>query len=389
MKTVYIHIGSPKTGTSALQLFLLKNRERLELLGLDYPAHKTDKNMIASGNGVVLAMALKNGQIQEAAKVAEQLKKCIGTLILSSEYFMRLDKKYVFQLSELFPGAKIIVYVRRQADGLMAAYAQRVKRRNEPRSIEEYLSEGNQDLFSLACLEYYASAFGRDNVIVRPYEKTQFIGDNIFSDFLCQLGHQLSGEFWLPETRINTSYPRQLLEFKRILNHFRLEGNPFNEALQHCSDNCGLQFVWNCQLLSPAHQRKIDLRHEEQNMKVAERFLHRKDGRLFLEPSQDPDDEWKDFPGLTKLDVCVIADAMMKYDFKLACLFKEVISKGLKSSDQSLCEAAKVLKPILEMDNVKNADQFSISRLARQIQKKLLKKAWSGIMAVSGIKLRD
>ena len=36
MKTLYLHIGTPKTGTSALQSFLLSNSELLESRGACY-----------------------------------------------------------------------------------------------------------------------------------------------------------------------------------------------------------------------------------------------------------------------------------------------------------------------------------------------------------------
>ena len=37
MKTVYLHIGMPKTGTTALQMFLPLNEEALSQNGFSYP----------------------------------------------------------------------------------------------------------------------------------------------------------------------------------------------------------------------------------------------------------------------------------------------------------------------------------------------------------------
>lgn len=37
MKTLYVHVGQPKTGTTALQVFCLKNRKVLNKKGYEYP----------------------------------------------------------------------------------------------------------------------------------------------------------------------------------------------------------------------------------------------------------------------------------------------------------------------------------------------------------------
>ena len=37
MSTVYIHVGTPKTGTSAIQVFFTKNRKLLKEKGVCYP----------------------------------------------------------------------------------------------------------------------------------------------------------------------------------------------------------------------------------------------------------------------------------------------------------------------------------------------------------------
>ena len=51
MSTVYIHVGTPKTGTSAIQVFFTKNRKLLKEkgvcypdLGFDFPGIKSNRN---------------------------------------------------------------------------------------------------------------------------------------------------------------------------------------------------------------------------------------------------------------------------------------------------------------------------------------------------------
>lgn len=59
-KTLYLHIGTPKTGSSAIQTFLEQNRETLRSKGIDYPGGPAKKTQFSaqSGNGRDLCLAL-------------------------------------------------------------------------------------------------------------------------------------------------------------------------------------------------------------------------------------------------------------------------------------------------------------------------------------------
>ena len=49
-KQIIIHVGPAKTGTSALQYFLLRNRNELKKVGYYYPEHRIDENDISGGH---------------------------------------------------------------------------------------------------------------------------------------------------------------------------------------------------------------------------------------------------------------------------------------------------------------------------------------------------
>ena len=73
MKNIYLHIGTPKTGTSALQSFLLNNSEELDRQGYDYPEHKVDVNHISSGNGQEIINIMNKEGVEEAQKYIDTL----------------------------------------------------------------------------------------------------------------------------------------------------------------------------------------------------------------------------------------------------------------------------------------------------------------------------
>ena len=61
-RRVILHLGAVKTGSSALQAALVKNRDWLKQNGYDYPASGEDEkarnHKISSGNGMILAAGL-------------------------------------------------------------------------------------------------------------------------------------------------------------------------------------------------------------------------------------------------------------------------------------------------------------------------------------------
>jgi hypothetical protein len=155
-------------------------------------------------------------------------------VLLSSEDFEWLSKAQAQQLKdrlqEVFQQIKIVLYIRRQDSYIEAMYNQQV-RDYTPRlsvSFQEYIIEKKYGV--LSCYDYverWASVFGRENIIIRPFEKGQFSGNNIFKDFL----YSLTGEqdftftdFVLPANiaEANRALPVEAIELLRRVNKFTL-----------------------------------------------------------------------------------------------------------------------------------------------------------------------
>ncbi|MEI8640730.1 hypothetical protein P4S68_04950 [Pseudoalteromonas sp. Hal099] len=109
---VVIHIGPPKTGTSAIQYCLQHDRPRLAEHGIYYPKHTTDINGISSGNLNSIYDVTSSGRLLNKLKVDKLINLCekqgMDTLLLSSEFFF----ENMDEIGNVFPSAVFVAYIR-------------------------------------------------------------------------------------------------------------------------------------------------------------------------------------------------------------------------------------------------------------------------------------
>ena len=353
-KQFILHIGDSKTGTSALQWFLLSNRDELARHGYSYHEHAIGNNDISSGNAVELAVNLRDAHFEQAREAADGLwNQPGGQVILSSEHLGILSDDHVERLADYFPGARIVVYLRRQDSAVLSRYNQTVKRHDQRVPFEVWASRGlhntnRYDLLAyISLLSRWSRPFGKDNLIVRPYERTQFYGGTIFSDFLhFVLGLELTPHFRLPQDPINRSYSNDALEFKRLANHLDFDKDLLDHLLQAYSDECRREV--RSTLMSPGLQRQIMEVFSASNARIAREYLGREDGRLFYDSFMDPGDSWTTYPGLSQDEIRAITLYLSQNDCALAAGLAESIRRGLESDDPAVREAAHLLSGGLE-----------------------------------------
>src|SRR5450631_2837417 len=113
MKTLVFHIGIPKTGSSAIQVFLARNRPALLREGVDYlnsgEFHMGVAGKISSGNGAFLARCLLpegarakivpgESHLTEALEAIKASDAHTG--LISSEMFVDVDRKLMADFLE-------------------------------------------------------------------------------------------------------------------------------------------------------------------------------------------------------------------------------------------------------------------------------------------------
>lgn len=321
MKNVLLlHIGMPKTGTTVIQDFLGTNSEKVEPYGWYYPNFKVmfpEMKAHWSGkykNGDFLYEGWRNINIHSEnwEMLWEFLLKKLkcSNVILSAEELFEWDTNYIIrEIKNKYDNVKLLVYLRRQDEYIESRWNQEVK--SEELCLEtkfdDYVSKLPDEyshiyegLFYWNKLEQLARIVGRDNIIVRVYEKEQFIGTrkNIVSDFLYAIGITDDIQSGEKEKKLNVRLNAKTLEIKRIFNTFlrnkgpkekRYYSNLFRQ-LSLVSDDGKKNSMGYF-----TNDKRVEffMQFEKQNELVAREYLHRDDGTLFYENRIDCPQEIK------------------------------------------------------------------------------------------------
>ena len=220
MKTLYLHIGTPKTGTSALQYFCAGNRKILEEKGIYYPdlgfrfpdiGKHRNAHFLSYKEYINKKEKLRDHEVErkireEGIQKLEEAFQTHDTILLSDEHIWNekemtgetlpaLQQRFKEQDVQI----KIIVYLRRQDQVIQSFWAQKIKE-SSTITFDNYMKKEKYRHFRLdyaARLQEFADIVGMDNLIVRCYEKQQYLGEQktIMSDFLHILGLEITEEY--------------------------------------------------------------------------------------------------------------------------------------------------------------------------------------------------
>lgn len=302
---LWLHLGTPKTGSTAVQRCFHSHRDELMECGWSYP-NLADDGTDHIPNGVPLCqvyerfLGIGDGDAEAEwnrihDSLFEQLKN--RNVIISAEAFWILDdiENFLLRIKQRISKLKIIVYLRRQDTYLEAGWNQMVKIYNcndwYVHSLEEFYKGSDCNHYNyLLHLERIASVVGEDNLVVRTYEPGSFLGTtkDIVSDFLSVLQIPLEKLGIHRKERINLSMNWQLLEIKRIFN-----------GMYNGSDLRWWIKLWReYQLAHPLdkskgavftpEERKFFMNQfKEENEEIARRFQHKPDGVLFQDMNMD------------------------------------------------------------------------------------------------------
>lgn len=235
---LFLHIGTEKTGTTSIQNFFHRNRERLAERGVLYPEAPGKRNQ----TGLTMAagdiskrdplrrtaglksdekiLAFREEMFAELAREARA--KPYRIAVMSGEHCSsRLTKDAEVtwlrdQLTPIFSEVAIVVYLRRQDDYLLSTYSTSIKSGNTQKLDipKEQTIEKRYNHWNL--LSRWARVFGRENIICRKFERASLTNGDVVEDFLGLVG--IPPESLEKPEDVNESLDAEALEFLRLFN---------------------------------------------------------------------------------------------------------------------------------------------------------------------------
>ena len=216
MATLYLHIGMPKTGSTAIQNAFADGKEHLAGRGVGYFDLGTNHSS--------LFKALFRGEKEKPKKIPKFFRKTLDAesrragvdrealvqafdralaantmpkLVMSAEMLFWFRPKHVAavkaHLSPYFDRIRIVAYVRDPVSWASSNVQQIMKHTKQ--TLEEVcdpkaIAAGESPIVPAyrAGLESYIQLFGREAVDIRLFDRGSFVGGDLISDFCAAVG---------------------------------------------------------------------------------------------------------------------------------------------------------------------------------------------------------
>lgn len=274
-KNLFLHVGWSKTGTSAIQNYIVHNYDWFERRGLLYP-----KSLRwADGAHHHLALSFKPNPIFSAQfnqdDALDQLEKeikdsdCNNVLIsseLSPNYFH--FENFCKFVSRNFSSVKVVFTVRLQSELILSLFNQLVKDpmvRYNSTLFELYVKNVNW-LNYFHSVDAWVDYVGCKNILVIGY------GDNLVSRFFDKLGFKLEND---STVKVNSSFDNRLLLLAQYYSEMSSDVAEYGNYIRRLSEISSDIGGEHCKavLFSKSEQASIDRYFESTNQKLNEKFL--------------------------------------------------------------------------------------------------------------------
>lgn len=294
--TLFLHVGTHKTGTTAIQRFALRHKESLRQRGLWYPLYQ-DFNLNAHYAHHPLAHALARGDAEQAESARTFARAVgegkVGNVLISAEpmyrhllgaepadYWTR-RRAYIERLRSHFPTAdvEVLLVVRSQDTFAKSLYQERVKVTRYTKTFREFIATEQEYFLYHRQLDAFLEFFPRARVLL--FEDLSAV--NLIDAFFAALGVDVTDLEHEPSR--NIGWPVPLVEFKRVLNGSPLTNEEVRNAMS-TFEAAGPGRWTKSDWWTDADARAFMAAFEADNAALAERYFPGRPQPLFPEPTQ-------------------------------------------------------------------------------------------------------
>ena len=333
--TLYLHIGTIKTGSTTLQKFLLQNQKQLARHDVALPSLLGETLLpvrLATALGNPDVVAFHHATNTHVRKEALEYSLSYITQTIARECGEKrarhnvvsweglpiffTNQKEIKHLHTLFSPhydtIQIVVYLRRQ-DALAASlYGELLYQgKYAPLTGEEFSYTNVKDIYrqkgarhSLSDFDYsrllepWSAVFGDENIIVRPFERSQLVDGDVVADFLSLIDCPM--DRLTPVPHVNVSLDHFQMEFLRKSQPLlpqTPEGLPGPSLLRMGQILHDEMPRSRPHTVDTAEASDFLASFAASNSRVATRYLGRENGELFTE--QPPQENRAALPELT------------------------------------------------------------------------------------------
>jgi hypothetical protein len=224
-QTIILHIGSNKTGSSAIQEFLRVNAELLKTAGLVVAPGDLTPHGAVTGQHVPTIEALRRNTEGGRADMDARLKALTTALAPGAKLLISAENlSNPAGANELFVQAAkdydlhVVLYIRRQDDLLLSSWQQWSSKITDDFWAWMLQSVGVRGDWRVVLMQW-EQIVQRENISVRIYDRAKLAGGDVVEDFAELLGiAQLLGQCRRGNGDANPSYSEAVLDF--------VKGNP-------------------------------------------------------------------------------------------------------------------------------------------------------------------
>jgi hypothetical protein len=304
--SVFLHIGTEKTGTSTIQELFKRTRDAAKAAGLLYPALPLLGNTGSHFGLVHFAVDPSESRLKFAdlhmrfpvdfrsnfeSRLAEEIAGSgCERILFSSEHLssalhtQESVHRAIATMTKISDDVRVIVYLRPQYELFPSAYSTQVK---GGRTTPCKLPNANNFFYDYdRMLALWENAIGRDRITVRLFSRREFKDGDFLADFFNTLG--MTKPDWLGEVRtFNTRLGSEALEFLRVVNAVMspsetvrpgdgriVQRNEMIQALERFTGHGGTVVPVDMLIA-------IDAMYGKGNARVAARYFPERGGQLF------------------------------------------------------------------------------------------------------------